>query len=870
MTSFFAMDKEDLRARLSVREVAAQLRARGARAPAIQADGTALCPFHDDHEESFYLYKGSKGFEEWWCQPCGFGGDLFDLVMRSLSVPFPEARDVCEEMYQALPPGYVPPVEQRRFEVNMDYWVNVLDQAKVRSRRTENAGLIALNSRLVDQSEPDALRKALAYDDHLREWGWRLDADGSVLSPHADAYQQVTGCKVRTLDGRKRSLPGSKYPHLYGAWRGRRFERVLLVEGESDAVYASFLAAQEGELIDVFALPSGAQQPPTAEHMSFLGNPRELYLAFDPDPAGVQATQMWIDALLQNGISSIRVCRLPYNRDLREARPVLRDLLAHAKAPRVLPNPRLQEVQGINPGYAKADADGNMTQVTDWIVRPYTILTEPDNPGFQVVVESRHHRSRRVLRLSDLANNGALNRWANRNGALQFLGSDADRKMIAEHVEVRGSIVPEVFSTTQVGAHEPPPAYAYAGPSVVYADPDTYLGKMPFTYVPTERFKEVRPDELLLPVPEGTPPFLWNYLTDFLALSSPEVTHPLLAWLVASVRRREVSNFPLLFIGGSSGVGKSTLAVHALRLLGSAITTDLGSVTPFVLVKTLASTTNIPIFVDEWTRLSRQDTREAFQSNITALYSGGLAERGQADLTTTSYPMTAPVIVAGEDTFKLTREKDRTVVIYPSKPAQNHLALHRIEGAPLQRFGDLLHRYVFGDVLRGPLPPFGAPADSRPEYNEGILLSGWATLRDLLSYHAQFDATVPAIPDVPDLSALHRADDEEDTYRAAVHAGLAYKDTSGNPVAWIDPSGIGTWIRAEALVMAVERNTDIKPPGSKTALLNYFREEYGEAAVRYDKNARPPGYSKRLGATLICGFLPQDPDVHDDYFNGGE
>jgi hypothetical protein len=149
-----------------------------------------------------------------------------------------------------------------------------------------------------------------------------------------------------------------------------------------------------------------------------------------------------------------------------------------------------------------------------------------------------------------------------------------------------------------------------------------------------------------------------------------------------------------------------------------------------VLTKTLAATTNIPVFVDEWTLLSRQDTLEQFQGAIPLLYTGERAERGQADLSMVTYRMTAPTIIAGEQELQLDREIDRMVAVFPSRGSQNTDALASIEHAPLEGFAWALHNYLLSGADLTPLDY--APAASRPIYNQQVLLAGWRILQDFL------------------------------------------------------------------------------------------------------------------------------------------
>ena len=73
---------------------------------------------------------------------------------------------------------------------------------------------------------------------------------------------------------------------------------------------------------------------------------------------------------------------------------------------------------------------------------------------------------------------------------------------------------------------------------------------------------------------------------------------------------------PLIFLGGSSGSGKTTTAQLATQLMGSKLRVSLASETQFALIRALAMTTTVPVFVDEWSLQSRQDARDTVQAVV--------------------------------------------------------------------------------------------------------------------------------------------------------------------------------------------------------------------------------------------------------------
>lgn len=828
----YALDKDEVRRRLPLAYVCARL---GIGATNEQ---NGLCPFHEDSTPSFGLFTSEDGIVRWGCFPCGKTGDVFDLISQLHGCSFPEAIETATAFLSELPENYEPETPApRRKTLTPDDWASQVQEARVLAASSDHAGILSARVGLASVSDPAA---CFRWDRYLRDtWGWGIEPTGEILMPHWSAQGALVGCKVRRGDGKKVSLDGSYYlGQLYGAWLGHHHQDVLLLEGESDTVFAGFSAREENVNVDIFGLPSGAGEKKDipGEWLEFLKGYRTIYLCFDPDRVGVAETWKWVALLTER---KVQVCCLPLGKDLRDAQPKVADLLERSRA--LLPTP--EGIAVFSGGYFKPGRDGEEVRVTNWYLEPIAQLSEGD-PGYDVVLHYRGSKRQTVIRLSDLTGTREVQRWCTRHGIL-FTGQAGDLQRIAEHVAWRGSVLPEVFQTDQVGMQPAPAAYSFAGPSVVF--PTGYVGKMPWRYVPGQRTADVS-DRVFLPA-EG--PFIWSWLEDFLTLNKSDVMQPLLAWLVASARRQSVKEFPLMFIGGSSGVGKSTLARLSLKLMGSAIEMDLGAVTPFILLRTLSSSVSLPVFIDEWTKLSRKETREAFQGTVPVLYTGGGAERGQADLSSTVYQMSAPTLIAGEDTFMLDREIERTICVSPSRAGQNREALARIStGQPIERFGQLLHTWL---TTRTGLPDLGSISSTRPEYNRNVLRAGWKTLLMLMEDASHSDPSVPTyFPEEPDLSALDISKDYENVYETALQEGLSMKDANGYPVVWRDEEGRGTWVRTRVLIGLVKnRSIDLQLPGGERAMSGYFAERFGTIKA---ERVTPPGVFSSVSASLIKGL----------------
>lgn len=787
----------------------------------------AICIWHDDHAPSFRIWTDDRGVEKFGCFPCGVQGDVYDLLRRAEGLSFTDSLLRAEELRDELPEGYASMVTRAaKVEFEQEACERFVADGLARAAGPEAEGWMCVVLGLVDERRDIDYRRQV--DRYVRErWRWGLDHAGNTIMPHYDALGRLTGAKVRAFDGRRWSFPGSAFPALYGAWVQRRTRFVLLTEGESDAAFATI----QNPPVDVLGLPAGAGK--------FRDEWAQLeadiyFLAFDADDAGVSATRTWLEAL--NG-RDVRVCRLPRAHDLRSARPAILDLLQHAQRPSLtngqvlVANGRFERITTQQP-----------KPLCSWYLEPVARLEAMDEtvmPALEVNVVRNEQPSSDVITLADLHSASKLRTWA-ATRALDCTASDPDVQQMASYLLARSSVLPEVFQTSRVGVHSAPAQYKYAGSTVV--TPTGSLGRLPWRYVGSG---EAQGHVHL----EDDGPYDWSWITAFLALTDRSITSPLLAWLVAATRRNEVEQFPLLFLGGSSGSGKTTTARLATQLFGSTLSASLASITQFALIRMLALTTTIPVFVDEWSLQSREDARGAIQSVVTSIYEGGVTTRGRADLSVVEFKLSSPILIAGEDSFHLDREAERMVALRMRHNSQNYDALKALVGQPLHRFARWYYDWL---VTADNLPPMPSTALTRPEYNRAVLDAGWQTLHQFAHYVADRDAQV--IPDLGelDLTQLESADeDRENEYEAFVMEGLALRDAEGLPLVWPDVQGRGTFIRFRPLTSWVNMNrVDVELAGRSRAMRSYFADRY----VLTDERVKAPFSDRPIRATLVAGL----------------
>ncbi len=822
---------------------------------AVNEANRALCPWHQDEEPSLRIFVNEAGHQKWHCYPCSEGGDIFDFIMRLTGCNFPDALEAAEQLLGECPADFVPPAQQAVRSV--DDWQHELAEARVAAAAPENHGYLSWSTGVALNPRTDAqLRVAQKLDVTLRDvFGWGVDPEGNVLMPHWNRDGVLTGCKVRKPDGTRWSKKPSSFRDLYGAWLGRRNRDVLITEGEKDCAWGYARAQAEQLELDVYSIPSGAGENHEVDDswIEFLQGARTVYLVLDADDAGIGATRSWLKALRENGFEDVRVCRLPRDRDLVECRPNLRRLLAEATPPRPVPS----DVSATPDGFIVTVHNRNGEEyrpLTTWTITPRARLTPGDeedllSPGLEVdtVVDGVLHRD--VISNEEIRTKLNLSKWAAQR-SLVWHGSDNDAARIGELLHAQSSILPEVFQTSRCGVHRPPERYAFSGPALVH--PDGHIGQLPWKYV-RGRGADIN-THVLVGSDAAQGKFDFGWLTAFMKLSEPALTDPLIAWLIAAARRHEVRNFPLCYVGGPSGSGKSTICQLATRMFGSTITANLGQVTPFVLMTHLSSTTTLPVFLDEYTRQSKHAAIEALQSSIPVIYEGGVAERGQQDLSTATYHLSSPIIIAGEQTFNLDREVQRMITLRATQRDQRPDALALLVGQPIERFSRLFYEWLLSDPLD--LPPMPQHAGDRPSYNDDVLRAGWATLRLFLDDQRRFDLSVPELALEPDLSYRQVVEAEhENVYETALEAIVNAPGVDGYSVVWLDPQDRGTWVRFNEVPPLATKSLGADfLPGGGAAIRQYFESKYEVSRQRTMVGGFGSTLATKKTAYLIHGF----------------
>ena len=341
------------------------------------ANYLGLCPFHQEKTPSFSVHATRQFY---YCFGCGAKGDVFRFVMEMEKVAFPEAvRRVAQRMGIPVPApareeAASPEAKLRRaleeaHEKALGFFRQQLQTAEAASVRE----LIRKRGVTDESVEEFGMGYAPASGDALTRFLSKegfdakvLEASGLVLrrdtGGHFDRFRgrwmfPIANETGRTIAFAGRALAADQQPKytnspetplytksrvLYNLSRAREAVRkanqTLLVEGYMDAI-----AAWQAGVQNVVASCGTALTEPQV-HLLTRHAP-EVIVSYDPDSAGVTATDRSLGLLLAGGMQ-VRILRLPgaldpdlyirqsgaeaYQARVAEAQPVFRYLAGRA------------------------------------------------------------------------------------------------------------------------------------------------------------------------------------------------------------------------------------------------------------------------------------------------------------------------------------------------------------------------------------------------------------------------------------------------------------------------------------------------------------------------------------------------------------
>jgi DNA primase len=430
----------------------------------------ARCPFHNEKTPSFNVSEEKQIFM---CFGCGMGGDVFRFLMQIEHLSFPEAvRFVADRCGIALPeiqvsapatPGSATDVLRKIMAETVVLYHRLLIDSqdgkpalKYLLDRGVTRETIALFQLGYSPAGGEALIQSMKSKGFpvqaLEECGLaKRSEDGSrsydnfrerIMFPITDIQGRTVAFGARAMGDRPPKYLNSPETKLYNKSRnlyGLSFSKeaikardhAILVEGYMDFV----VPFQSGVQNLVASLGTSL----TPQQVELLGRyTREVVVSYDPDSAGLAATQRSLDLFLE-GDFRVKVLRLPSGQDpdvfvrtagaeeyrnrAKESVPYLEFVLEAAIQKQGAlddPKKKVQVVNTVLPYLAKLPSAVERSDYVFLFARRLGIEDQ------QLLAETRRAAQQKRVRLADEPVASALSMKLAEKRLLQFLLNDTD------------------------------------------------------------------------------------------------------------------------------------------------------------------------------------------------------------------------------------------------------------------------------------------------------------------------------------------------------------------------------------------------------------------------------------------------------------
>ena len=287
-----------------------------------------LCPFHSEKTPSFSVSPSKSIFK---CFGCGVGGDVITFVMKRENLSFPEAVEFLADKYNVRLEVYKDENKEARekrnrlYEINREAGLHFLKNYEA-SQKTQ----LYLKNRMLSDKTIRSYGIGYSKDswtdlyDYLTKMGYREDEllelnliskskNGNyidrfrdrVMFPIINRNNRIIGFGARAFGDEKpkylnsRETPifhkGSNVFNINIISRESTRERIILVEGYMDVIslYNSGINYSVASLGTSLTI----DQANIIKKMA-----RDIYICYDSDSAGINATSRAIDIFLQAAV----------------------------------------------------------------------------------------------------------------------------------------------------------------------------------------------------------------------------------------------------------------------------------------------------------------------------------------------------------------------------------------------------------------------------------------------------------------------------------------------------------------------------------------------------------------------------------------
>ena len=404
----------------------------------------------------------------------------------------------------------------------------------------------------------------------------------------------------------------------------------------------------------------------------------------------------------------------------------------------------------------------NTYPITNFIIQPVEMIASEDETQLTAdLVTVRGETYRLTFMTTDFANQQKFKNLLNKNTiALSYLGSDGDLELLKGYVSELEWNAKRGVKAMGVYNHEGRLVFVSQDGSVESG------GVSVEDIVQLDKYKSIESGII------GCDPLTKEKLQELgkllMSYNEPAKAISILAWAAGCFIKEHLRQcgikFPHLFLIGEAGSGKSTTLERVLLpIFSESRVIAATQVTAFTLMKESASSNIIPLPLDEF-KPSKMDRIKlsTLYNHFRDSYDGHEGVRGRADLSVVKYDLSAPLIVAGEESADEAAIRERSIeLLFSKKDLKNsghRTAFNRIlsSAEKLSDFG----RTLLNTALKI------SPADAEKWYAEGKdkfnselpsrivsnLSCCWAGLHLLekvcVEYSLAFDAVFPFSMDI--------------------------------------------------------------------------------------------------------------------------
>lgn len=386
--------------------------------------------------------------------------------------------------------------------------------------------------------------------------------------------------------------------------------------------------------------------------------------------------------------------------------------------------------------------DSGRSQLTTFVIKPHSMVEfiDVEHSEYTItttLIADNGHTSPVVFSQPDWANKSSLIKKLP-HPDFAYIGGDTDVQRIFKVISQIN--IPKRTGVKVIGLHKLDGQWHFVsseGSLSSDGSPGNLLLESDY-YLPTRLIKESIP----------TPSEVEGIMQHLFKFNAIELTVPLVGWFVASMYKERIfeftRQFPLLFIFGAAGAGKTQTILNLKRLFCLEIDNikSIADVTSFTLIKSANSNNTIPLMLDEYkASMFNQFQVKMVSKLIRAAYNNEMGERGTASQNIQTYFYRSPIIMAGEQTVTEPAARDRIIEVHMNKV---HSAPHledfkKLSTQPLNKLGKLLlldalsiNEVELQQLFNEALESIPECFVDRPRLNQAVIYTGIKLLARVL------------------------------------------------------------------------------------------------------------------------------------------